>query len=366
MTDYAGLLGGIGQALTGFSMGAQGRGAEFAQGLQAQQRQQQEDARRKQIESLQGRAIASSVTLNALKAGNTNSAFEFLGNVISDLKQQGGSEQDINDALSLASLVRTDPKKAIETLSPMVEAFRLKGLLPKSEEDELSKGVQSSEILPDGTVITVLKNNKTTVTDPEGNLLTGKARFDAIKKARQYGAKEQEIRSEGREVGKLTAQLKLTPEIKGAVEEAVSAAKQVAKTAEEEKSNEKAFAVYEAAKNGLISSLSKTTTGPIAGWLPAITSSQQIADGAIAAMAPTMKEMFRSAGEGTFTDSDQKILMDMIPTRGDSKETIKAKMENIDTIINARLGRKQSPVVGTPQENIQKKPVSGIKLLGIE
>lgn len=48
--------------------------------------------------------------------------------------------------------------------------------------------VQSSQILPDGTVIKVLSDQTTQVESPTGELLTGQARADAIKTAQQFGA----------------------------------------------------------------------------------------------------------------------------------------------------------------------------------
>ena len=81
----------------------------------------------------------------------------------------------------------------------------------------------------------------------------------------------------------------------------------------------------------------RNTNNESAGFIPALSSNQQIADGAIAAMAPILKQLFRGAGEGTFTDSDQKILNDMLPTRRDSAESAKSKLANIDAIVRAKL-----------------------------
>ena len=64
-------------------------------------------------------------------------------------------------------------------------------------------------------------------------------------------------------------------------------------------------------------------------------------------MAPVLKQMFRSSGEGTFTDSDQKLLMNMIPKRTDTAEAIKSKLEFLDNMVNAKLG------VNTQADNIE-------------
>lgn len=105
-----------------------------------------------------------------------------------------------------------------------------------------------------------------------------------------------------------------------------------------EQQNKRAFDVYTTGMVGLTNGLQGTNTGPFAGRTPALTANQQIADGAIAAMAPVLKQLFRSAGEGTFTDSDQKILMDMLPTRKDLPDARAAKVKNIDAIVRAKLG----------------------------
>lgn len=143
------------------------------------------------------------------------------------------------------------------------------------------------------------------------------------------------------EVAKLTAQLKLKPQVEAAVRDAVNAANARAEVAKEERSNARALDVYTTGMTGLTNALGGTETGPFVGWLPALTSNQQIADGAIAAMAPILKSMFRASGEGNFTDQDQKLLLDMIPTRKDRPEARISKLQNIDAIIRAKLGSVQ-------------------------
>lgn len=124
--------------------------------------------------------------------------------------------------------------------------------------------------------------------------------------------------------------------------------KAAAGAAETERSNAAAYSAYESGMRGLAESLGKTTTGPVAGLLPAFSDEARIADGAIAAMAPILKQMFRSAGEGTFTDNDQKLLMDMIPTRQDGPAVQRAKFSNIDSIVRAKLGVGTQPAQQTP------------------
>lgn len=95
--------------------------------------------------------------------------------------------------------------------------------------------------------------------------------------------------------------------------------------------------LYETARDGMISGLESSDTGPIAGRLPAFTAAQQVAEGGVAAMAPVLKQLFRVSGEGVFTDRDQALLLDMVPTRRDRPEARQQKIQNIDNIVRAKL-----------------------------
>lgn len=103
-----------------------------------------------------------------------------------------------------------------------------------------------------------------------------------------------------------------------------------------------AFNVYEQALTGLKGGLAGASTGPVVGRLPAVTANQQKAQGGVAAMLPALKGIFRSAGEGTFTDKDQEMLEGMIPTRQDLPEVRDFKLKTIDDIVRAKLGQDAS------------------------
>lgn len=126
----------------------------------------------------------------------------------------------------------------------------------------------------------------------------------------------------------------------GRAGQAATARAQAEATAEQQQdltANQRTLEVWSVAKRGLVSALGGTSTGPVQGQLPAVTSGQQIAEGAVAAVAPVLKQLFRSAGEGVFTDRDQQLLLEMVPNRGDHPETVKAKIDMIDAIIQAKL-----------------------------
>lgn len=109
-----------------------------------------------------------------------------------------------------------------------------------------------------------------------------------------------------------------------------------------------AWNLYETARDGLMTSLEGSATGPVAGRIPAFTAAQQTAEGGVSAMAPVLKQLFRVAGEGTFTDRDQALLLEMVPTRADRPEARGAKIKNIDAIVRAKLGVAPSQAVTTP------------------
>lgn len=102
---------------------------------------------------------------------------------------------------------------------------------------------------------------------------------------------------------------------------------------------DKTWGTYQQAKAGLLKALGGSETGPVAGRIPAVTTAQQTAEGGVSAMAPVLKQIFRVAGEGTFTDKDQELLMQMVPTRTDRPEARQQKIDNIDNIIRAKLGK---------------------------
>lgn len=153
-----------------------------------------------------------------------------------------------------------------------------------------------------------------------------------------------------REGAKLDEQLNKLPQVKAAVASAEQQVKELGDRRTTAAQNQIAMEMYETAVKGLVSGLEGTETGAIAGRLPAITSNQQIAEGAVAAIAPILKATFRTSGEGTFTDKDQELLMAMVPTRKDEPEARTAKINNINAIIAAKLGaqRAQSAPGATP------------------
>lgn len=149
---------------------------------------------------------------------------------------------------------------------------------------------------------------------------------------------EVEARITGRKKeAELVSRLKLEPRLEAGLKHAVAQSAYQAEKFKESKSNENAFNVYQTGTRNLADALGATETGTLAGLVPAITSNAKVAEGAIAIMAPIIKDVVRSAGEGTWTDADQALVNNMIPTRKDSPEAISMKMKMLDEFIIAKL-----------------------------
>lgn len=127
-------------------------------------------------------------------------------------------------------------------------------------------------------------------------------------------------------------------------------------TAKTTKENQKAFNTFDVGMKNVLGALSATETGPIVGRLPAFTAEAQTAEGAVSTMAPVLKSMFRTAGEGTFTDKDQELLLNMIPTRLDEPQARDEKIRMIYDIIRSKLGQnepmQEKEQVNSNQQNI--------------
>lgn len=221
-----------------------------------------------------------------------------------------------------------------------------------SGRSQQQQRVQSTQVLEDGTIAYVTS---------DGQLVrTGERARNPMQLANVGGAPAM--------VDRLNAQVTplSTPEAEtqaaadraAATTTATTTAQATAETLNTQRANERTLGVWQVARAGLVNALKGTDTGPVVGRLPAVTSGQQIAEGAVAAVAPVLKQLFRSAGEGVFTDRDQQLLLDMIPTRTDHPESAVAKIGMIDAIIQAKLSGGAAPggpQVGTVQDGYRYK-----------
>lgn len=135
------------------------------------------------------------------------------------------------------------------------------------------------------------------------------------------------------EQGRQDVRLKTEPTIQAEIIKAENKANQVIQT----NKNKVAYKTFNMALTSYGKALKNTTTGYFAGRLPAVTASQQIADGAKAVMLPILKQIFRTAGEGIFTDKDQEALELMLPTRKDLPETGVAKLNLVNQTVALKM-----------------------------
>jgi len=132
--------------------------------------------------------------------------------------------------------------------------------------------------------------------------------------------------------------------------------------AEEEvqaKTNEMLRSTWNQSLDYLGQKLTGTTTGFFAGLLPAITENQQLADQSVSMMMPLLKDMFRKAGEGVFTDKDQEVLEALVPTRSMSSGAISEALQQIDRLVQSKLRDPRKSIEEIIAENEAKAaPVS--------
>jgi len=140
-----------------------------------------------------------------------------------------------------------------------------------------------------------------------------------------------------KENAKLLARFDLDPKIKFAVEQSLGLSKAIIDREEGKRSNSKALRAYEAGISSLATALGNTYTGIGGDLISAFTVKGQIANASIALMAPILKDIFRGAGEGTFTEGDQKTLMAMLPTLSMKKEARAEQLAKIDKVVREKL-----------------------------
>lgn len=327
----------VGLALQGFSAGVAGRGQEFIENLSTERKQALlEDAFTVQQQLQTGDVPGARATLQArLSAiaelgGDDSDTLGILKKI--DAGDVKGAFNDVSTVVDFGqrSGLLTAPKAVTgQSLAPAdVRSFQFFNALSPEKKKEMLNFKRAGKIRNVGGVPSLV----TAAGDALPlNTLEGAATLNAELNAVQETAKSAEI-------GKLTAEFNLKPRIQKAVTIAVANATMLSDQAKLDKRNESTFKVYETGMRGLVAGLDSTFTGPFVSMLPAVTANAQIADGAIAAMAPVMKQMFRAAGEGIFTDKDQELLLEMIPSRDDLPKSRQAKLANIDAIVRAKLG----------------------------
>jgi hypothetical protein len=316
---------------------AQTRAAE------AQLPTQQQQFNAAQLTRVSSLAQAAKTILPDLEAGNTDRVIQTLSKRRQDLIDHGIKDtSDTDEALQLAinnpqelQRISMNAISAEQQINPVKRApMHFSGQsIGKDSEGNLFAIMTKSD--PEsGTTEPVLTHlsgdpsvkpiGKISLVDALGQTVSDKIQNEAKTAAQKTEAE-------------LAVKFKLEPKVQAAVGEAVKITEMNVKNIGQNKSNDAALAVYDTAIKGLAESLGKTVTGPVAGWLPAMTDDQQAAEGALAVMAPVLKGIFRASGEGTFTKDDQEVLMRMLPTRKDTPAARKSKLASVDAVVRAKL-----------------------------
>lgn len=297
------------------------------------------------------------IGLNQLNNGDVQSAKSFAYQRRDSIKQRGGDTTQTDEFIAL--LESGDIETARQTLQGFVGVldqakdsaetqefkFKTEGL---SEEDKIKAKRISLGLDPRAGISAqerIAADLSTTqqVADSQATI-----------KGASAGASER---------AKLGAQASIKPQVDAAIEFAKQNAKNAANALKTEKSDKKALNVYEAAMSGLTESFEDASTGPIVGLLPAIANDDRVLEAAISIMSPVLKGVIREAGEGTFTDNDQKQIDNLMPTRKDNREVAKKKVELLDAFVRSKLsgGQQQEAAPQSPIKN-----TGGIKFLGFE
>ncbi|MFM7012460.1 MAG: hypothetical protein ACKO0Z_24555 [Betaproteobacteria bacterium] len=297
-----------------------------AEGIKSQQRSAIEDELRRKYLGVQ---IA-----NAEQAGRFATAQE------NRAAQQFSLEQQLNNTKMLnmaAAEVARNPGSAGRWL-PQLQQAGILGDFDWQQMDPNQLQMAASEIYESTSAALNSQNQVdpsiTARKDSEIEILRERARLDAEAQQKQAGFQSQSA------VQRFNQEMKLL-EKRAEIELAGSGQGNQSEIAQKNQALQQTWRTYVAARDGLVSSLNSTVTGPFLGRggdTTAITEDQQTAEGAIAAMAPVLKQIFRIAGEGTFTDKDQELLLRMVPTRKDKAGARVRKLKNIDRIIKSKLG----------------------------
>ena len=279
-----------------------------------------------------------------------------------------------------------------DKLNAPLERQMLEQRIKQNQMGLSGRKVGAQKIFTDGTIIQSTMRGPV-VFAPDGRQVQGQEARDVLASAQQSeialtgGKAEAGARGRagveletGQEIERRRAQGQSVGELEGErfggraqLEREITAAKEAAKAeaakTKESRSNAKALTVYNTARDNLINSFGGAVTGPAAGLLPAIGGDARKLEAAISIMRPVIKDVVRSAGEGTFTDQDQKLIDQMIPSRKDTRSVAEVKTKMLDEFIRAKLGaeaptgKESQPSVdsGAPNNNF-----GGFKILGVE
>ena len=249
-----------------------------------------------------------------LQSNNVQGFLDFARQRSAILRQQGRDSTQTDRMIQLAS---TNPEQALRELQDFTGAV---------EGAKQVAQVQSSDILPDGTTIQVLKDGSTRVTSPMGVELAGEDRAEAIRQAREFGV---EISGESAAARAGQAQLaKDRQEVKKAV---FGAARQGRRTLREIDQLQNAL---DAVRTGRLAAARQSLGGLIPGVADA---DEQALTSAINEFVLRRKDEL--LGGGVLSDADIALLQGVGPQLGNTVEANQLIIDRFRTVAQNDIDR---------------------------
>ena len=380
---------GWAEALSGLGAGLQGQGPQWQVAHNDRLKTLSElDDKRKQAMLEDFRS-----TLVRLKSGDRAGASQLLQDRLQAISQLGGDPSDtaeINRMIqegrideAVAGLQSIDDMAVVNGKLPSMELggegtpsnvqeFLFWQSLPEDQKQQYMQVKRAQQIIDMGGGASgiVQGNQAVPIVQAQGQTI-GQVRADvagaeaglagATSAASAAGQLGQELDYKpaieaGITEARLTTEAGIKPRMEADIAAAVDGAKQGVLEAAKAKDATKLFAAYDTAINNLSTALGATETGPLIGQLPALTSNAQAAKGAQQVLAVAIKGLVRTAGEGTWTDSDQRMITDMMPTREDTPQSRAQKLVYIDQYIRAKLGQPPAGPAAAPSSDIPVAP----------
>jgi hypothetical protein len=289
------------------------------------------------------------IGLDQLKNGDVQGAIAFGYQRRDSIRQRGGDTTQTDNYISL--LESGDIESAMQGLQ---------GLVGSIDEAKKPSGQQESEFQAEALVGAINPSTNKPFTREEAlqeivlrkSGITARSGMSAQERIASNSTTTQQVADsqaiiKGASAGaseraKLGAQGDMKPQIDAAITFAKEQAKNAANELKTVKSDKKALNVYEAAMSGLVSSFQEANTGAVVGFIPALADDDRVLEASIAILSPVLKNVVREAGEGTFTEGDQKQITELMPTRRDNKEVAKKKIKLLDAFVRSKLSSAKS------------------------
>lgn len=356
-----------------FQKFAQGQQLAGQRELQQQSIEQNKLARQQQFLELddqrKGALFQDARAVNSLlKSGQPEQALNVLSQRANLLDQMGG---DTSDTREVADFIARGDIKGATNLLDSVDKAGVQGGFLKDISGGGPVSVQSSKILDDGTVISVLKGGKRQVTSPTGELLTGEEAKNSVAKSRDQ-AHNRKI-----ELKKLDQTIKRTQQKEGLLSDQQKSI---------QRSNIKRLGELSGTSSGRSSAVKKATKFKLAlekgeaksgagrkaaSFVPGVFTSQGQFDEEFNAFAEVAaRQQLKASGETRPTDADvQGMKQAMFGLGRDESVNIQllddfikdqnAQNNELDQLIDASKTGALSEFTFTPQQSIQ----SGISTL---